>query len=384
MKIKVGHPRSRYRVLTSLGSLLAFLAVSTGAGGFRLSARTQAAQEQPPEKTAEQQFKNIQVFQGLPASQVIPAMYYMEAALGVQCSYCHVEKGFDKDDKEEKASARKMIKMVRDINQANFDGRNEVTCNTCHHGQAHPASVPALAEISSKVPAAQPAQPERRSSEPLPSVDQVFEKYIQSIGGKDALEKIETRVMKGTRTASEGWSAPVEVYQKAPNKLLLTLQSNVAFRTGFDGTEGWNQSSHGLHKIEGANLSRMKREAVLSRSLKLRQEYQNLRVIGKQAIGDRETYVVQGVAIGEKQPERLFFDTQSGLLLRIYSREATPLGPLPSETDFDDYREVDGIKLPFTVLRLSADRSYKDVFAQISQNVPVDDAKFETPTEPTK
>ncbi|HYK91376.1 MAG TPA: c-type cytochrome, partial [Acidobacteriota bacterium] len=216
MKKTVGNLRSSHGFSIHFYGLLAVLTIISGVNGFCAEL---AAQEQPQEKSAEQQFKNIKVFQGLPVSQLLPAMTYMEAALGVQCSYCHVGRDFDKDDKEQKDSARKMITMVRDINQTNFGGRNEVTCNTCHHGQAHPASLPTVVEITGKAPSPQPRM-EQKSTEPLPSAAQILEKYVQALGGKNALDKIETRVMRGTRVTSDGSSAPFEVYQKAPNKML--------------------------------------------------------------------------------------------------------------------------------------------------------------------
>ncbi len=377
MRTVVGRLGSVCRFLFSSGVLFA---VTAAGSGF---CRAQGAPpEQPQEKTAEQQFKNIKVFRGLPASQVMPAMSFMRASLGVQCSFCHVEREFDKDGKEEKESARKMILMVREINQTNFAGRNEVTCNTCHNGRPHPASVPAFAEITGRtVPSATAA--ERKSTEPLPSLDQILGKYLQAVGGRDALEKVSTRVMVGTRTASEGWSAPLEVYQKAPNKILTTYKLGSAFYTGFNGTVGWFQSNRGLREAEGQNLIRLKQEAEFT-PLTLRDGYQNLRVIGKQPVGDRQAYVVQGTPKGGRSLERFFFDMESGLLLRISARDATPLGPLPEETDFDDYRDVGGVKLPFTILHLSADHSYRDVYSEITQNVQIDDTRFDKPVVPSK
>ncbi len=347
------------------------------AAGSGLCRAEGALQEPPQEKTAEQQFKNIKVFQGLPAAQVMPAMTFMRASLGVQCSFCHVEREFDKDGKEEKESARKMILMVREINKASFGGRNEVTCNTCHNGRPHPASVPSFADMSGKTVPPTPAA-ERRPTEPLPPVDQVLDKYLQAVGGKSALEEIKTLVMVGTRTASEGWSASLEVYQKAPDKMLATYKLGSAVSTGFNGTIGWFQSNRGLRDLEGQNLMRLKQEAELS-PLRLREGYQNLRVIGKQPIGDRQAFIVQGIPKAGHSSDRLFFDVESGLLLRISARDATPLGPLPMETDFDDYRDVGRVKLPFTVLHLSADHSYKDVYSEITQNVQIDDTKFDKP-----
>ncbi len=346
---------------------------------------TQAVQGFGQEKTAEEEFKNIQVFKGLPASQIIPAMSFMRAALGVNCTYCHVEEQFDKDTKEEKEAARKMILMVRDINKANFDGRNEVTCNTCHHGEPHPVGVPSFAEFTAKAaPQSHEDHAERRPSEPLPGAAEVIEKYVAATGGKSAIEKINTMVMKGNRTTSEGGSTPLEVFRKAPNRILASYGPNSAFSIGFDGTTGWSRGPRGVRDLEGPNLARIQKEADMQWALKLQEEYRNLRVIAKQAVDGRDAYVVQGVTVADKKMERFYFDAQTGLLLRIATRDTTPLGPLPDQMDFDDYRDVQGVKLPFTVSHMRPDRSYKDTFSEVTLNVPVDDTKFEKPSEPPK
>lgn len=274
--------------------------------------------------------------------------------------------------------------MVREINQSSFDGRNEVTCNTCHHGQPHPASVPAFAEISGKGTTPGPPRLERKPSEQLPNVTQVFEKYLQAIGGESAIRRLQTCVMKGTRTSSDGGSAPIEIYQKSPDKMLVASRFNASIITTiFDGTKGWFQSERGLREVAGPNLLQMKQEAQFPPNLKLQERYSNLRVLGKQSIGDVEAYLVQGNPTGEKHLERLYFDVQTGLLLRISWREATPLGPLPEEINFSDYREVDGIRLPFTIVHLQAERSYKDEFTETTYNAPIEDGRFEKPAGPS-
>ena len=95
-------------------------------------------------KTASQEFKNIQILKDAPADQLISAMQFITASLGVECEYCHVEHAFDKDDKKTKVTARKMMEMMLNINQENFEGHREVTCFTCHQGSAHPESIPAV------------------------------------------------------------------------------------------------------------------------------------------------------------------------------------------------------------------------------------------------
>jgi hypothetical protein len=91
-------------------------------------------------KPAEEVYKNIQVFKGVPAPQLMEAMHSFTHSLGVKCDFCHVEHAFDKDDKQEKQTARKMILMARGINKDNFGGERRVTCWTCHRGATEPES----------------------------------------------------------------------------------------------------------------------------------------------------------------------------------------------------------------------------------------------------
>ena len=100
-------------------------------------AAPQSAPTQTP-KMAEQVFKNIQVLKGVPADQVIPAMQFIAASLGVECEFCHVRNAFEKDDKDEKVTARKMMQMMFTANKETFEGKREVTCYTCHRGSTDP------------------------------------------------------------------------------------------------------------------------------------------------------------------------------------------------------------------------------------------------------
>jgi photosynthetic reaction center cytochrome c subunit len=345
-----------------------------------LAGQEAAAQE----KTAEQVFKNIQALKGVPASQVSPIMHYMENALGVNCSFCHVNDAeFEKDGKKAKDETRAMIKMTREVNQANFNGRTEISCNTCHRGQVRPAQQLPFAEITDKPPV-RPARPEeRRPQEAMPSVDQILDKYIQATGGQAAMDKISTRVLKGTRSTSMGMSAPLEVYQKSPGKLFAVTRFESPMAFAFDGAVAWVQNRGRLMNPAAPEMARIKREAVLFRPLLLKTDYQNVRVAGKQKVGDKEVYVIMGTPAGSS-PERFYFDAQSGLLLRVTYREETAIGNIPEEVDYDDYRDVDGVKVPFMAQRLRPDFAYKDVFTEVVQNVPVDDKKFEKPSEPLK
>src|SRR6202161_1783338 len=142
------------RIFRSSVALIMFVfsLILAGAGARGQSASlvvAQAASTQSP-KMAEQVFKNIQVLKGVPADQVIPAMQFIAASLGVECEFCHVRNAFEKDDKDEKVTARKMMQMMFTANKETFEGKREVTCYTCHRGSTKPVGTPLIPETEPK------------------------------------------------------------------------------------------------------------------------------------------------------------------------------------------------------------------------------------------
>ena len=320
---------------------------------------------------AQQHPKNLQVFKDLPATQLDPTMAFISGALGVRCSYCHVANQFDKDDKPTKLAARRMIQMVFDINKGSFNGESAVSCYTCHRGKPVPVSVPAVGQ---NLWAPGPAAP---AAETLPSVKQILERYVQALGGADALNKINTRIAKGSRIGADNVLVPEEVYQKAPDKLLtITSYPQVVFSNGFNGTVAWGHSSRdGATPLPDQLIAQIKRDAVFYKELKTDQIYSSLTLLGKTPVRDADAYVIEA-----KPPdgpiEKLFFDVKTGLLVRRYTESSTPLGKLPLQTDYEDYRDVDGVKQPFLIHWSFPGRVWGRKIDEIKQNVSLDDAKF--------
>ena len=320
---------------------------------------------------AQQHPKNLQVFKDLPATQLDPTMAFISGALGVRCSYCHVANQFDKDDKPTKLAARRMIQMVFDINKGSFNGESAVSCYTCHRGKPVPVSVPAVGQ---NLWAPGPAAP---AAETLPSVKQILERYVQALGGADALNKINTRIVKGSRIGADNVLVPEEVYQKAPDKLLtITSYPQVVFSNGFNGTVAWGHSSRdGATPLPDQLIAQIKRDAVFYKELKTDQIYSSLTLLGKTPVRDADAYVIEA-----KPPdgpiEKLFFDVKTGLLVRRYTESSTPLGKLPLQTDYEDYRDVDGVKQPFLIHWSFPGRVWGRKIDEIKQNVSLDDAKF--------
>jgi hypothetical protein len=349
------------------------------------------------EKTAGQARKNIQVLKEMPDSQLLPVMHQMRTALGVRCDYCHIAQNdsYWKDDKPEKQIARRMIQMTLDINKANYDGKPVVTCNTCHRGQTEPVPVPAIGQGA--FTNATKADADVKPAEPLPSADLIIDKYIQAIGGKAAIEKIKTRYTKtlfqrsklvnsGTPKAAvinRGETLTIETFLKMPDKFLTIITSpEEVISQGYNGSNGWIKTPQEQRALTAAEVERLKRQADLFTDLKIKERFSALMVAGKEKIGNRETYVIEAMRLSDKKIEKLFFDAQNGLLLRRTVFTETVLGANPEQTDYEDYRMVNNVKIPFVVRASYLDDNHYGTtrrFIQIKNNITLNDEKFNAP-----
>ena len=333
-------------------------------------------------KTAEQAFKNIKVLVGMPESQLSGSMAYMEASLGAKnCEYCHVRSGeremaWEKDDNPKKETARRMIQMVLDINKASFNGRPEVTCYTCHQGHEHPVAVPALPLPSAEAETAAP-----RPAGKFPTPAELIVKYVQAIGGKDAAAKFTALALKGTQTGQNGAAMQVEVHWKAPGKILSAVATpGGTFSQGFDGAAGWTQGRNATREMNPAEMARMKEIANAYDPIKLREPYPRMRLIAKEKVDGREAWVLR-VQESDNRSERLYFDTETGLLVREVILTPTMIGTIPEQIDFQDYRETDRVRLPFTIrlTGLNPRGNWEQKFSTIQGDASIDDGMFAKP-----
>jgi len=338
-----------------------------------------AAPAQPEDKPAEHVYKNIRLLKGMPASRLMAAMRRLTQSLGVDCAHCHVPDAFDKDDKPAKQTARKMFEMVRTINATL--GANRVTCYTCHRGQPQPASAPpAPADTASK---SELSAPEIRPADPKANVDAILNHYVQALGGRAALERVTTRVMTGTLLTQGGMKAPLEVYEKAPNKTLTIFRApHGTNQMGFDGAIGWTKTpEQGLREEAGQQLDFIKSEAEFYKELKLKERYSKLTLLGLAQLDNREAYVIEA-APPRGQPEKLYFDSQTGLLLRLDLAPNLGQEKMQMQMYFEDYRAVDGVKLPFVIRRARPGFTWTYQYDEIKLNAPLDDSRFNKPAAP--
>jgi len=358
-------------------------AVTAGILATLFGVRTGSAQTAPPqaEKKAEEQFKNIQTLKGIPADQLIPTMQFITASLGVECDFCHVQGSFEKDDKKPKQTARKMMEMMWTINKDNFEGHREVTCYSCHRGNTDPIGTPLVMAEGAKEPMGGPKKEEEVKEANGPSADELFAKYLQAAGGAAAIEKITSRVMKGTIDAM-GHSQPIDIYAKDGKRISFTHMNEGDSVTAFNGHEGWmGMTGRPTREMHGGDLDGAAIDADLHLPEHLKGMFSKAEVRGSEKIGDREAYFVVGQREG-KTPIRLYFDTQTGLLLRMVRFGETALGRLPVQIDYADYRDANGVKVPYKWTLARPSGRFTIQLSDLQQNVPVDDARFVKPAAP--
>jgi len=360
-----------------------------------------AAQEKTIAQEARE--KNVKLLGDLPVSQFIPVMNFFAASLGRRCNFCHVNNSgqwdYASDAKPEKNTAREMIKMVLELHKQSFSGASDISCYTCHRGQNNPVNMPALPlptplprpaaattpAAGAAAPAASPAAQASPSATPaLPSADEIFSKYIAAIGGQANIDKLKSRTLKGSVAQPNGTVA-LESMQVAPDKFYIAATTpGGAFERGFNGKVGWEKGPRGIRELNAVEVAQLQSSIGLLKHINLKGQFASTRVRPAQKIGDRPVVMVIGTA-GDNHQERLYFDAETGLLLRRISYMQTMIGLIPTQLDFEDYRDVDGVKLPFTV-RVSTVEPGNPItalaFSEMKLNAAVDDAKFNMPPTP--
>jgi len=352
------------------------------ASTVRLSA--QAAPAGVP--LSDQVFKNIQILKGIPVDQFMDAMGMFSASLGYDCSSCHSQ-----DIHYDRAAfatttplitrARQMINMMNGLNEANFGGRPRVTCFTCHRGSPNPEDVPSLALQYADLVDDPNAMTLVRSRSVTP--DQVFAKYMQALGGAQKVAALTTFTARGTYGGfnTGGADIPIEINAKAPNQRMQIVRAPDAENVKtFDGrkawvSEGWRPLP--LMELTGGNLEGARIEALTLFPVTIKDSFTGWQV-GTATIDDKPVQVLQGRSAGQPLPVNFYFD-ESGLLVRTLRWNRTLVGTVPTQTDFSDYRDVAGVKMPFKIVITWTDGQNTIALNQIQPNVPIDAARFATP-----
>jgi len=332
-------------------------------------------------ETSEQAFKNIQVLKGIPVDEFMGAMGLFSAALSMCCLECHApDYAFDTP---RKITTRRMIQMVNTINTTNFSGRKVVSCWTCHRQMDRPAVTPSLDVVYGE-PIYWAPDDLFMQAPGAPKPDEVLDKYIKAVGGAERLSKLTSYVGKGSATLfGGGFKSPVELYVKAPNQRTLIIHQELGDKTmTFDGRAGWLASAVTpvpVMDLTGGELGGARLEAALSIPGSIKQALTQWRARLPGEIAGRSVNVLQGTGTGGFTGT-LYFDVETGLLTRVVRYANSAMGRVPTQFDYEDYREVAGVKIPFkwTFAWVSG----RDVveLTDVQPNVAVDAAKFGKPS----
>ena len=346
---------------------------------------------QAPEKAplSEEVFKGVQVMKGIPVDQFMATMGFFAASLGMSCEDCHMADdrnwaGFAADNTR-KRTARRMIQMVQKINQDNFGGRQMVTCWSCHRGADAPRTVPDFAVQYGPL---QPPDPNAIVAQnPLsPMPDSIFDKYIQAVGGAQRAAALTSFVADGTNVGYGPEAADkrqTEIYATTmpPRRTVVIHTSNGDNTTAYNGVNAWHAAP--LRPVDvltlaGQELAGAKIDAMLQFPAQIKQIAPRWRVGSPVTIDDVDVDVVQGNS-ADGIVVTLYFDQKTGLLTRSIRYTDSPVGKIPTQTDYSDYRDVNGVKMPFKFSSTWLDGRDNFELAQIRPNVTVEAARFAKP-----
>ena len=347
-----------------------------------------AASPQEPQANApmvEEVYSSVALLRGIPVDTFFETMGMFAAAMGADCTFCHASEAYFRaeafaDPTPRIQRARQMIVMMNTINETYFAGEPRVTCFTCHGGSNAPREEPILS--------LQYGPPVENSNDrgfplyPLVSADQVFDEYLEALGGADQVAGLSSFSAKGTYSGFDTsfTEVPVEIFANAPNQgtMIVHMFNGDSIRT-YDGRSGWMAGPDTpvpLLTLTGGNLGRAAVQATLSFPAGIRDAFSQWRV-GRTAIDDREVRVVQG-SNGDQPLVNLYFD-EPGLLVRLVTWTETPAGIVPTQIDYADYRDVAGIKMPF---RWTVSQTYMQMniaLSEVQPNVAIDAARFAQP-----
>jgi len=346
------------------------------------------AQTVPKAQMADDVFKNIQVLKGLTVDEFMGTMGLFSAALNVCCGDCHVGAGgsdpkWDADDKPEKKIARQMVTMMNNINKQNFGGGQRVTCWTCHRGSEHPSSTPPLESIYGDPVLLPPDVLAVAPADRVPTVDAIFDKYIQALGGADKLAALKTWTAKATsHLFGETNEDPAEIYAKAPNLLATVVhQREGDLARTYDGKEAWVVLPLTVTKeyeLHGGLLEGGKLDAQMAFPLGLKGFFKTWHVGFPTTLEGKDVYVIQGTN-GPGLLATFYFDRKTGMLLRMMRAATSAVGRVPTQIDYLEYRPVAGVMLPFKWNYGWVSGREEYTVQEIQPNVPVDASKFIRP-----
>ena len=370
-----------------------------GSAAVWLSSLALAGHSQPGQpvvptagKNAGEAFKNVttSTLKELSVDDFVASMGLISANLGLDCADCHPNAGTDKADfvvdTPRKITTRRMVEMVAGINRANFAGVQRVTCWTCHHGRITPSTTISLdAWYDAPVLEFDDAV---RQEDGQATADQVLDNYLQALGGAQRLAGLTSFVATGSAIGygDLGGNADFSLFAKSPNQRAIVISYKDTQRPSsvwsFDGRSGWIKTPRGLlgeYELVGSELDGARFEAELLFPGRIKQALTTWRGAATRSIGDRDFAVVQGSG-PRGFLATLYFDPKTNLLSRMVRYGPSPIGRMPTQIDYDDYRDVAGVKFPFEYKFTWLDGRYTAKLSKIETNVAIDATTFGRPS----
>jgi photosynthetic reaction center cytochrome c subunit len=372
-----------------VAGVAAALAATIGVGAGALARGEQPAAPKKP-SMVDDVFKNVQALKGIGVDDFMLTMGIMSAAVGSDCVGCHPSAGTDHVDwaldTPRKRTARRMVQMVAALNRDNFNGRQVVTCWTCHRGRDRPVTTPTLDVVYG--PPVDESDDVLTQAKGVASVEQVLDKYLRAIGGAQNAARVTSFVATGKSVGYRGFGGGgiVEVSAQAPDKRATHISfpeypdRGVSVRT-YDGRSGWIATPLAVvpkYELAGSERDGARLDAMLSFPAQIPQALTSLRVGPPSTIGDKDVTVLQGNGPNGTLAT-LYFDDASGLLVRMVRHGRSPIGRVPTQVDYADYRDVGGIKFPFRWTFAWLDGRDNFEFSDVKLNVPIDPAAFGEP-----
>jgi hypothetical protein len=388
--------RSRQTYLAAFALLIAGL-------GWLTSVATQAAAQQPgptPAQVAaavkgapaETVFRDVRVLKGIPADEFLDTMGMFASALLFDCVSCHAKEIITDEnafalETPRIQRARQMVVMTNAINRLYFGNQNRVTCFTCHGSGNAPRSEPNL-DVQYGEPIEDPYAIAFVQSVATAPATEIFAKYLKAIGGEGNAAKLTSFYAVGTYTGFDSNDVPVpaEVFVRAPNQMATVAQAQAGINAKvFDGKQGWRMqqdTAMPIFAMTGDNLSGAAAEALVWFPAALQKSFSQWQTNVAQ-INGTNVLAVQGSNPGQL-PIRLYFDEESGMLVRLMHWRRTAVGAIPTRVDFENFKEVAGVQMPFLYTRTWTNNQVIMELKEIQPNVPIDPVRFTMPAVPAR
>lgn len=321
--------------------------------------------------------KNVQLLTGMSDLQLQRTMNMIRSSLGVHCDYCHVVDDkvgwqFEKDDKKEKKTAREMIAMVLKLNKEQFGGKIEVSCWTCHRGSTHPVSLVTLPQAAPPFPTPQPERPL------VPPLSEVLKKYVAALGNVERLQK--PRILIGTREGFDGKQVPIQIEESGGRFHITADAPGGKVEQILNEKGGWSKDAQGVHEFPATGLENF-RDAASAMALTLPSAIPADARVSRDLTTNLRDALVVSYRADDRTRIRLYFDNSTGALVRRVVLKETPIGVIPQQTDFEEWRNLGDTRFPYTIKTSLVDPWVGSTrrYVEVRLDAKIDESVFAVP-----